>query len=161
MQKTIGLPDWFNRDLTSDQEDVVPIMTAVMGLRSGTPLFTGAIAEFFRSYKVPGRIDIAFDMEQMAAIARMEFKKGGDGRASDKGWRVLYGFFDIESFALLWNGEYPVVHGMPASTMSLSLNPNDDTWPIQVGGEQADLGFADGRFYFQRHVPDQDQETDQ
>lgn len=160
MQKTIGLPDWFNRELTSDQEDVVPVMTAIMNTR-GDPLFTGAIAEFFRSYKVPGRIDFAFDMDQMAAIARMEFVKGGDGRARDGGWRVLYGFFDIESFALLWNGDYAKLHEMPASAFSLHLNPNDDKWPIQVGGEQADLGYADGRFHFSLHEGRKDQENDQ
>lgn len=155
MQKTIGLPDWFERDLSSDNEDVVPVMSAVMGLRED-PLFTGAIAEFFRSYKVPARIDFALDMDQWVAMARMEYKKGGDGRAADKGWRAIYAFFDIESFALLWNGEYAKLHEMPASSFSLNLNPNDDLWPILVGGEQASLGFADGRFYFTPHISDQE-----
>lgn len=151
MDKTIGLPEWFSRDLTSASEDVVPLVSSVIHI-DGEPYFTGAIAEFVKAYKIPNRIDVALDMDQWACVARLEFAKGGDGRGRDRGWRALYAWLDVEGFALLWNSTSTVVNGLVETPVHLGLRPNDESWPTTVGGEQADIAFVDGRFRIAPHL---------
>lgn len=149
MKTAVMTPAWAKRTLSADDEDVISGAFSTIACDGDEWFFAGPLGELLREMKIPQRIDIHYDLAKGSCYARLAYVKPAKGRAEasdgqneDDTWRVLYTAFTEVGFALLWNEQPGIIHGLPSSRIALHLTPGDwRTAFVLAGDTPADLVF--------------------
>ncbi len=153
MIKTQELPEWRQLATDSTADNAFEVISVAFA-REEKFYFDGVIGSLLGLGRIPKSIEISLDAEEMSCVARLNY-----GDCSDE--HAAYAPFEVESFALLWNANPDMIHGIEGERVILSLNPSTVKYPIITGfGELADLYLKDDLFVISPNL-DSDAELDE
>lgn len=147
MNKIHNLPDWFNGHVeTLDPQRSLNFLEPCTTVyeRAGSYYFDGLLYAMLQLKRIPTSIEIALDLANMGCLMRMNYGNETDAEAA-------YGPFEVESFALLWNGNPKMIHGVQGNRISLCISEaNAVRYPIITSsGVMCELYFSEGKFRVQ------------